>query len=64
MSRSKMTELIKGGDVRVNWRPAAKASAELAAGDVVSVAGRGRLEIEAVSETKKGRFAVSMVRYV
>jgi RNA-binding protein YlmH len=59
-----MGDLIKGGDVRVNWRPAAKASIEVKAGDVVSCSGKGRLEIVAVMTTKKEKFAVSMVRYV
>ena len=39
VSRSKMGDLIKGGDVRVNWRPAAKPSVELKQGDVVSCSG-------------------------
>jgi RNA-binding protein YlmH len=64
MSRGKMGDLIKGGDVRVNWRPAAKASVEVKAGDVISCVGKGRLEVVAVTMTKKEKFAVSMVRYV
>jgi RNA-binding protein YlmH len=64
MSRAKMTDLIKGGDVRVNWRPAGKASSEVKQGDVVSVSGRGRLEVKDVSISKKGKFVVNMVRYV
>lgn len=63
-SRSKMGDMIKGGDVRVNWRPASKASQEVKAGDVVSVAGKGRLEIRAVDVTKKQKYAVAMVRFV
>ncbi|WIA30376.1 hypothetical protein OEZ86_000462 [Tetradesmus obliquus] len=64
MSRGKMGDLIKGGDVRVNWKPAAKASVEVKAGDVISCAGKGRLEVVAVTTTKKEKFAVSMVRYM
>eukprot|EP00775_Hariotina_reticulata_P014407 gene14407-14513_t len=64
MSRAKMTDLIKGGDVRLNWRPAGKASSEVKQGDVVSVSGRGRLEVKEVSFTKKGKYVVNMVRYV
>jgi hypothetical protein len=48
---------------RVNWRPA-KASAMLKSGDIVSCAGKGRLEIGEVSETKKGKFAVELARRV
>ncbi|EFN54575.1 hypothetical protein CHLNCDRAFT_35967 [Chlorella variabilis] len=64
MSRSKMADLIKAGDVRVNWRAAGKASAEVQAGDVVSVAGKGRLEVKAAAMTKKGKHSVQMVRYL
>jgi RNA-binding protein YlmH len=56
--------MIKGGDVRVNWRQAGKASAEVKEGDVISVAGKGRLEVKGVATNKKERFVVSMVRYV
>lgn len=64
MSRGKMGDLIKGGDVKLNWRPTAKPSLEVKEGDVVSCAGKGRLEIVAVNRTKKEKYAVSMVRYV
>jgi photosystem II S4 domain protein len=64
LSRSKMLDLIKAGDVRLNWRGAGKASVEVAAGDVISVAGKGRLEVRALSQTKRGKWAVQMVRYV
>jgi RNA-binding protein YlmH len=56
-----MAEMIKAGDVRVNWRPATKPSAEVKQGDVVSCAGKGRLEVLEVGRTKKERFAVSML---
>ena len=49
---------------RVNWESGSKASYEVKEGDMVSVSGKGRLEIKAVSETKKGKFSVEMVRYV
>eukprot|EP00878_Enallax_costatus_P021451 GHUV01022704.1.p1 GENE.GHUV01022704.1~~GHUV01022704.1.p1 ORF type:complete len:260 (+),score=77.30 GHUV01022704.1:247-1026(+) len=64
MSRSKMADLIKSGDVKLNWRPVSKASVEVKEGDVVSCAGKGRLEISSITTTKKGKFAVSMVRFV
>lgn len=62
VSRAKMGDLIKGGDVKLQWRVAAKASAEVKQGDVVSVAGKGRLEVVSVTATKSGKFAVEMVR--
>lgn len=52
------------GDVRVNWRSGAKPSAEVKAGDVISVAGKGRLEVKGAAATKKGKYSVQMVRYL
>ncbi|CAI5486466.1 unnamed protein product, partial [Closterium sp. Naga37s-1] len=42
LSRSKFTDLIAKGDVRVNWREASKSGVVLKSGDVVSVRGKGR----------------------
>uniref|UniRef100_A0A7S0RQE4 RNA-binding S4 domain-containing protein n=1 Tax=Chlamydomonas leiostraca TaxID=1034604 RepID=A0A7S0RQE4_9CHLO len=63
MSRSKMADLIKAGDVRVNWKTAARTSAELAEGDVVSCTGKGRIKIQAVTMTKKEKYSVTIMRY-
>ena len=52
------------GDVRVNWRGAGKASAEVKAGDMISVAGKGRVEVKEAALTKKGKYSVQMVRYL
>lgn len=64
MSRSKMTDMVKAGDVRVNWRPVTRASQELKEGDVVACSGKGRIEIKRIERTKKDKFAVSIMRYV
>jgi RNA-binding protein YlmH len=64
MSRSKMAELITGGDVRVNWREITQASHPLKAGDLVAIRGKGRLEIGEVSVTKKERYRVQLTRFV
>eukprot|EP00892_Ulva_mutabilis_P011628 jgi/Ulvmu1/8838/UM049_0018.1 len=63
MSRSKMAELIKRGDVRVNWLPCSKASQELQAGDLIAVAGKGRVKVDETSITGKGKHAVRLVQY-
>lgn len=47
---------------RINWKPA-KASSTVQSGDVISCSGMGRVKVEEVSTTKKGRFAVNLVRY-
>ncbi|GLC43905.1 hypothetical protein PLESTB_000921600 [Pleodorina starrii] len=64
ISRTKMGELIKSGDVRLNWRPVAKTSVEVRAGDVISCSGKGRLEVKAVETTRKEKFLVTLLRYV
>ncbi len=59
-----MADLVKAGDVRVNWRPTSKASADLKQGDVVACTGKGRIEIKGIEITKKGKYSVTIVRYV
>ena len=58
------TPVTTNSDVKVNWREVSKASREVAAGDVISCRGKGRLEIGDVSTTAKGRYAVEMTRFV
>jgi RNA-binding protein YlmH len=59
-----MSDLIKGGDVRLNFRPVSKPSVDVKVGDVVSCAGKGRLEILEVNQNKKGKYVVNMERLV
>ncbi|MFS8867610.1 photosystem II S4 domain protein [Synechococcus sp. H65.1] len=63
ISRSKMVEEIQQGEVRVNWKPVTQASYLLRPQDWIAIRGRGRLQIEEVAETKKGRFRIQMKRY-
>jgi photosystem II S4 domain protein len=56
MSRSKLTPAIRANQVKLNWQSVTSASASVKAGDVISLAGRGRLEVaEVLGESKKGR---------
>ncbi|NMF84348.1 photosystem II S4 domain protein [Nodosilinea sp. P-1105] len=64
MSRSKMADLIGAGDVRVNWQAVTQPSHTLAAGDLVAIRGKGRLEIGDVAITKKERYRVNLTRYL
>lgn len=64
MSRSKMADLITGGDVRVNWRDVTQASHQVKAGDLVAVRGKGRLEIGEVAVTKKDRYRIQLTRFM
>ncbi|KAL3162406.1 hypothetical protein ABBQ32_010077 [Trebouxia sp. C0010 RCD-2024] len=62
-SRSKVVDMVKAGDIRLNWKEA-KSSSLVKAGDIISCAGKGRCEVKAVEMTKKERYAVQMLRYV
>jgi len=65
MSRSKFTEHVESGDVKVNWKEITKGRHELSAGDVISVRGKGRVEVQDIQPARKeGRFAVRLLRYV
>uniref|UniRef100_A0A0E0FT32 RNA-binding S4 domain-containing protein n=1 Tax=Oryza nivara TaxID=4536 RepID=A0A0E0FT32_ORYNI len=64
ISRTKLASLISAGDVRVNWSPVSKNGVTLKAGDVVSVSGMGRLKIGEIVTTRKGKYAVELIRYL
>ncbi|KAM0945751.1 putative RNA-binding S4 domain, nucleotide-binding alpha-beta plait domain superfamily [Dioscorea sansibarensis] len=64
ISRSKLVDMISNGDVRVNWSPVTKNGATLKTGDIVSVSGKGRLKIGEIKTTKKGKFAIELIRYL
>lgn len=64
ISRAKMADKIKGGDVKLNWKLCTKPSTEVAPGDLISCSGKGRLEIISCDATKKGKFAVNMKRFM
>jgi RNA-binding protein YlmH len=61
---ARKTHVMSNSDVKVNWREVSKASREVAAGDVISCRGKGRLEIGDVNTTAKGRYAIEMTRFV
>ena len=64
MSRSKMVELIDGGDVRVNWKDITQASSQVKTGDLIAIRGKGRLEVGEIAVTKKDRYRVQLTRYM
>ncbi|MDB9312469.1 photosystem II S4 domain protein [Spirulina sp. CS-785/01] len=63
MSRSKMADAISSGDVRVNWKEIKQPSHTVESGDLISVTGKGRVEVGEVSITKKQRYRVQLTRY-
>ena len=64
MSRSKMSDLIDGGDVRVNWKDVTQASYQVKSGDLIAIRGKGRLEVGEIMVTKKERYRVQLTRYM
>ncbi|HHV62291.1 MAG TPA: photosystem II S4 domain protein [Firmicutes bacterium] len=65
VSRSKMAEDIKAERVRVNWVTTTSPGRQIKQGDVISIRGRGRVEIkEVLGETKRGRISVVLNRYI
>ena len=62
MSRSRMSDLIRSGAVRVNWQVITTPSRELCCGDRVRLDGRGELEILEIQPTKRDRWRLVMQR--
>ena len=51
--------------MKLNWQPVKSASRTIKEGDVLSLRGRGRLEVAEVrGQTKKGRTVVVLKRYL
>lgn len=64
LSRSKLPPAIRAGHVKLNWQSVKSASASVKEGDVISVAGRGRVEVEQIlGESKKGRVQLLLKKY-
>jgi photosystem II S4 domain protein len=64
MSRSKMAEMISGGDVRVNWKEVTSSSHTVKSGDLIAIRGKGRVEVGDVMVTKKDRYRVNLTRFI
>ncbi|CAM9642092.1 unnamed protein product [Ectocarpus sp. 6 AP-2014] len=62
MSRSKMSAAVKSGLVLVNWKAVSSGTTNVKEGDVVTVRGKGRVEIGDITVTKKGRYKINMCR--
>ena len=63
ISRTKAAEAIKG--VQVNWQPAKGPAQEVGAGTVISLRGKGRMEVAEITGTsRKGRTGVLLKRFI
>ncbi len=64
MSRSKMAAEIDAEKVKLNWQTVKNAAQSIKEGDVLSMRGRGRLEVSEIrGQTKKGRIGVLLKRF-
>lgn len=64
-SRSRAAADIAADKLKLNWQPVKNASQMVKEGDVLSMRGRGRLEVAEVrGHTKKGRIGVLLKRYL
>ena len=65
MSRSRAASDIEADKLKLNWQSVKGSSQAVKVGDVLSMRGRGRLEIvEITGTTKKGRTGVYLKRYI
>ena len=65
MARGKAADLIAAGRVQLNWRECTKPDRLLQEGDVVSARGYGKFKLAEIGKlTKKGRIAITLMKYV
>lgn len=64
MSRSKMADEIDAEKLKLNWQTLRNAAQSVKQGDILSMRGRGRLEVAEIrGQTKKGRISVLLKRF-
>lgn len=62
VSRSKMSEWISQGLVRVNWQIVQQPRHLLKVNDLVAIRGRGQLLVQEIQKTKKDRYRIQLER--
>ncbi|MBC8014848.1 MAG: RNA-binding protein [Sporomusaceae bacterium] len=64
-SRTTMSDEIGIGKLKVNWQDAKNSAQSIKAGDIISMRGRGRVEVcEVLGQTKKGRVSILLKRFM
>jgi len=64
-SRNKSVAYIQSEKVHVNWEPVTSPSYKVNEGDVISVRGHGRMQVDRVGGlTRKGRISIIIKRYI
>lgn len=65
VSRTRMSDEIAADKIKVNWQSAKNSSQSIKAGDIISMRGRGRVEVcEIIGQTKKGRISILLRRFI
>ncbi len=63
LSRSRITPLVRGEQVKLNHQAISQPSRLVREGDLISLTGRGRVEVmEILGETRKGRISLKLRR--
>ena len=64
-SRTTMSDEIGVGKLKVNWQDAKSSAKSVKVGDIISMRGRGRVEVcEVLGQTKKGRISILLKRFI
>jgi len=64
-SRSRMSDEVLAGKLKVNWQDAKNSAQSIKTGDIISMRGRGRVEVcEVLGQTKKGRISILLKRFM
>lgn len=64
-SRTTMSDEIGVGKLKVNWQDAKNSAKSIKVGDIISMRGRGRVEVcEVLGQTKKGRISILLKRFM
>lgn len=65
LSRTKTTEMIRTGRVKINHCEVTDTDVLCQDGDIISFRGKGRLKVaQVIGETKKGKLRVELVKYI
>jgi RNA-binding protein YlmH len=65
LSRSRITPLVKGEQLKINYQIINQPSKNVKEGDLISLAGRGRVEVaQVLGESKKGRIRLLLKRFI
>lgn len=65
VSRSKMAADISAEKLKLNWQNVKNSSQSVKKGDIISMRGRGRVEVhEILGQTKKGRISILLKRFI